>query len=263
MHEASEHAQNSFVTLTYNEENLPEYGALQPHHFTKFVKDLKYHLSEVRTNPDTGRRKRYWPTLRYFMCGEYGDKLERPHYHALLFGYWPPDVEFWKTTRSGHKLFTSPTVERIWGRGFAPIGSVTYESAGYVSRYVMKKAKASKASPEEIHDHYERTLPDGTIYYLPREYARMSRRPGIGKAWFDQFSGEVYPDDEVVINGKLHKPPRYYDKLLEGKDPDLYDQVRCERMERGRENWEESQPKRLRTREIVAEAAMSHFTRNL
>lgn len=258
MHEASEHQDNCFVTLTYAPENLPAYGALVPEHFTKFVKDLKYHLSEVRVNPDTGREKRYWPRLRYFMCGEYGSKLDRPHYHALLFGYWPNDAEFWKETVTGHKLFISPTIEKIWGRGFAPIGSVNYESAGYVARYVMKKAKGDEAFKL---DHYERSLPDGTLYYLPPEYARMSRRPGIGKSWFEKYSSDVYPSDEVVVRGKVMKPPRYYDKLLQDDDPDEFDKIKEVRKERGLSRWKESTPKRLAVKEEICQARVSQLQR--
>lgn len=261
MHEAQLHDESSFVTLTYAPEHLPAYGALVPEHFTKFIKDLKYSLSELRVNPDTGRKKRYWPKLRYFMCGEYGEGLERPHYHAIIFGYWPKDAEYWKTTNTGHKLYISPSLEKIWGRGFTPVGSVTYESAGYVSRYVMKKAKGSKKSPEEYLNHYERQTPDGTLYYLPPEYARMSRRPGIGKEWYDKFKDDVYPDDEVVVQGKVLKPPRYYDKLLEEGNPELYEIIKSERMDRGRKNWSETTPKRLATKEIVAESKIKSLRR--
>lgn len=246
MHEASEHTDNCFVTLTYDDDHLPAYGALVPEHFTKFLKDLKYQLSQVKVNPDTGREKRYWPSIRYFMCGEYGEKLSRPHYHALLFGYWPDDAQFWKDTPTGHKLFISPTIEKIWGRGFAPVGSVNYESAGYVARYCIKKAKGNK---EFVADHYERCLPDGTLYYLPPEYARMSRRPGLGKTWFEKYQDDVYPADEVVVRGKTLKPPRYYDKLLQESDPDGFDLIKTSRKDAALENYEETLPKRLQAKE--------------
>lgn len=254
MHEASQWPDNCFVTLTYDDEHLPDYGVLRPEHFTKFMKDLRYELSEVVDG------KRVWPTLRYFMCGEYGDEKERPHFHALLFNYWPSDAEFWKTTVTGHKLFISPTLERVWGRGFTPVGSVNYESAGYVARYCMKKAKGSEKYKLE---HYERVAPDGALYYLPPEFARMSRRPGIGKTWFEKFSSDVYPSDEVVVRGKVQKPPRYYDKLLQESDPLGFEQIKLARKERGLEHWEESRPSRLRAKEKCAQSRVSMLKRSL
>lgn len=246
MHEAAEHEDNCFVTLTYAPENLPWGGCLVPDHFTKFMKRLRFH---------TGKK------LRYFMCGEYGEKLDRPHYHALIFGLWPEDVSPWKKSPSGHQLYTSELIETIWGHGFAPVGSVDYESAGYVARYCTKKIKTSQLSPAEKLTHYERVTTDGAIYYLPPEYARMSRRPGIGKKYFEKFKSDIYPHDEVIVRGKVMKPPRYYDKLLKNELPDVFDQVLAQRKERAWENWDETQPKRLDAKRICTESRFKQLKR--
>lgn len=72
MHEAHMHESSSFITLTYSPEHLPENGSLVRKHFTDFLKRLRKALGSVK--------------IRYFGCGEYGSKLERPHYHAIIVG---------------------------------------------------------------------------------------------------------------------------------------------------------------------------------
>jgi len=71
VHESKCHDDNIFVTLTYNNENLPKDGSLCLADLQKFMKRL---------------RKKYGAGIRYFACGEYGEKLKRPHYHVCIFG---------------------------------------------------------------------------------------------------------------------------------------------------------------------------------
>lgn len=229
MHEASLHDQNSFVTLTYNDANLPADGSLDVTHVQKFFKRV---------------RKRFGP-VRYYHCGEYGDDNERPHYHVCLFGLdFSKDRRHWKSV-GGHRLYVSPSLDELWDNGFAVIGELTYESAAYVARYVLKKQHGERAE-----EYYRGRLP---------EYSTMSRRPGIGKKWFDQYAGEVYPADEVIGGGKPRRPPKYYDKLFEEINPDEYNKV----MEKRRlvaqahvEPWD-----RLKVIERVEEAKTKVFKR--
>ena len=71
-HEMEVSSNTWFVTLTYDEENLPSDRKLRPDHFTNFVKSLRYYLGSNRR-------------CRYFGCGEYGSETHRPHYHLILF----------------------------------------------------------------------------------------------------------------------------------------------------------------------------------
>ena len=80
MHEASLHDENSFLTLTYSDENLPPGGSLHLPDFQNFMKRLRKSIAPKR--------------VRFYHCGEYGDILSRPHYHALLFGYDFDDRKF-------------------------------------------------------------------------------------------------------------------------------------------------------------------------
>jgi len=81
----------------------------------------------------------------FFHCGEYGSKTGRPHYHACIFKYDFPDKVFY-TERNGYKLFTSQILQDLWTDpsdglpyGYCSVGSLTFESAAYVARYILKK----------------------------------------------------------------------------------------------------------------------------
>ena len=77
-----------FVTLTYNEKNLPQHG-VDKNEIQKFIK---------RIRKDNNK-------LRYFACGEYGSKGLRPHYHLIFFGFVPPDlIPLWKDEKGNHRL---------------------------------------------------------------------------------------------------------------------------------------------------------------
>ena len=136
VHESLMHQENSFVTLTYDDEHLPRDGSLDKRHFQLFMKRLRKHFNEK--------------TIRFFHCGEYGDKLGRPHYHACLFG-----IDF--GDRIPHSVtndvvtYTSETLTRIWGKGFTTCGEMNYQTAAYTARYIMKKITGKKAD-----EHYTR-----------------------------------------------------------------------------------------------------------
>lgn len=192
------------------------------------------------------------------MCGEYGELLTRPHYHYLLFGYNFPDRYYFKTSKSGEKLYRSPTLETIWPYGHAWIGDVTYESCAYVAAYVMKKLNGARAE-----EHYLRVDERGTNYWIQPEFNAMSRRPGVGKEWWDEFNPDIYTDDLVVLNnGSKSKPPRYYDKLLELMDPAAMAVIKLRRELRGKELAGDNTPARLADKEAVATAKINLKHRN-
>ena len=196
MHESQMHTENSFITLTFNEDELWNRNnpmSLDKSEFQKFMKRL---------------RKKLGKKVRFFHCGEYGEKNLRPHYHALLFGHDFPDKEIW-STRDGIELYTSHTLEELWPFGFSTIGHVTYQSAAYCSRYILKKQRGEGAP-----DHYTWIDDCGEIRNREPEYCTMSRKEGIGYEWFQKYKSDVYPHDYVVLDGKQFKPPRYYDKML-------------------------------------------------
>lgn len=192
---------SSFLTLTYDPEHLPVDNSVQLHVMQNFMKLLRYRLG-----PGV--------SVRYLLCGEYGDRKRRAHYHVLLFGYSFPDRVRYKQTRSGHWLFKSELLSLAWPYGMALIGDVTYQSARYVGGYVTKKMSADYVRPGAEDPHYWRVSPvDGQSYKVQPEFATMSNDPGLGHSWFMRFSGDVFPSDECIVDGRAHKPPRYYEKL--------------------------------------------------
>ena len=236
VHESQMHEDNVFITLTYDDDHLPPTGELQHQHFQKFMRALRQH---------TGKK------IRFYMCGEYGsaDHTYRPHYHAILFGYEFPDAEFFQV-RNKNKIFKSDLLTKLWHHGFSEIGSVTFQSAGYVARYILKKAKPN-------------LNPSLDFPLFQPEYTRMSLHPGIGASWYEKYKSDVFPDDFVVTpDGRKMPAPKYYRKLLERQDPELYAKLKCVRVEKARTNPDNSYD-RLNVREICQNKKADRLTRQL
>lgn len=239
MHEAKMHEKNCFITLTYDPENIPVGGSLDRRAFPNFVKRLRKRLTDRSGEGSAG--------LRYFHAGEYGTNTRRPHYHALIFGYDFPDKTQW-SERDGAAVFRSKELEDCWDLGFCEIGSLTYESAQYVAKYVVDKIGGPRAD-----EYYEGREP---------EFATMSTSPGIGRTWYERWKADVYPSDQVVLNGKVGKPPRYYDRLLEAEDPKMFERVKAARAVRGRKKGDDSD-ERLVAREGFCTEMVDHNRRGM
>lgn len=221
VHEADVRQYAWFVTLTYSDESLPTHGTLCPEHLRAFFKAL---------------RKLYPPrSLSYYACGEYGESTARPHYHAVLCG--PPllDRDLLDVRPTG-PVWRSDTLASVWPHGLHEFSAVTFQSAAYVAGYVRKKVERDERPREfavgvgEVFSRYERVDPStGELVYLQPEFARMSRRPGIGRLWLERYWTDVYPRDFVVMDGREFKPPRYYDKWMEENHPQIMEEVRYQR----------------------------------
>lgn len=242
IHEASLYKKNCFITLTYNDENLPDNGNLDKRHFVLFMKKL---------------RKKYGEGIRFFHCGEYGSKLKRPHHHACLFNHDFEDKKHYSTRRQV-KLYRSNELENLWKYGFSTIGDVTFESAAYVARYILKKMTGELAE-----DHYSSIdMETGEVIKIEPEYVTMSRRPGIGKGWFDKFKDDVYPEDRVVVrNNFMCKPPRYYDNLYDIDNSSQMKKIRGRRQNGFKP--EENTFERLEEKEIVKLSQTKNLVRDL
>lgn len=243
MHEASLWSDNCFVTLTYSPENVPPDGGLNYRHFQLFMKRLRKRFPELN--------------IRFYMCGEYGENYGRPHFHACLFNINFSDRKPWRKTPSGSMIYRSELLEQLWPFGYSSVGDVTFESAAYVARYVMKKITGHAAD-----EHYRSVdVTTGETFDRRPEFNKMSLKPGIGAGWFEKFSSDVFPHDHVIVNGVPSKPPRYYDRLLSRVNPDLYDKILNDRVLDARSRFLDNRPNRLLVREQVAKAKLSKLKR--
>ena len=206
LHEASLYDQNAFITLTYDDSNLPPGGSLSYPDFQKFMKRL---------------RKKIGSKVRFYAGGEYGTQgTMRPHFHACLFGYDFPDKVYYKKTGSGERIYTSKILESLWPYGLSSVGDVTFESAAYIARYCVQKVTGDLAEA-----HYRVITDDGEIIDRTPEFNRMSLKPGIGARWLEKYQTDVYPRDYVVVRGVKVKPPKYYDTLFEREDPGEFSEI--------------------------------------
>lgn len=200
MHEASLHERNCFLTLTYADQYLPVDYSVHERDFQLFMKRLRKHAF-----PDL---------IRFFACGEYGERSLRPHYHALIFNYDPTDKVLFETSPRGDKLYLSKTLQELWTFGMVTVGSLTYQSASYTARYAMKKISGPPAA-----EHYLRTHPlHGFICRVRPEFLLMSRKPGLGQGWFEKHGKEAFTHDSVIIDGREAQPPRFYFQQLPEED---------------------------------------------
>jgi len=216
------------VTLTYQDKYLPAGGSLQKEDVKKFMKRLrKRFVPKCPFKKGTPEFDEWIAKngIRYYYCGEYGEKLGRPHYHLLLFNFSFPDSKFYKR-ENGNDHYRSEILEDLWSDpwtrdpiGHTLIGPVTYASAAYVARYIMKKI-TGKTAP----DHYQGKQ---------SEYTDMSRKPGIARAWYEKYKNtDVFPRDYIVLNGVKQKVPKYYSRCYELTNPVEYGKLREDRIKK-------------------------------
>lgn len=224
--ERSEH--NYFITLTYDDKNLPIAEALQygdeifendgTWSGTLQEKDVRTFINSLRKYLE---RKYNHTGLKYFYCGEYGTQTLRPHYHMILMNC-PLDIsQFYDSHVDGNfkAHWKSHELEKYWKLGIHDIAEVEWSSAAYVARYCMKKLQKKISK----HDMCK-------IGKIP-EFVRMSRRPGIGTTFYEENKEKIYANDEMImrtVKGNIGsiKPPKVWDRKLEKTNPILYEQIK-------------------------------------
>lgn len=181
--ESINHAYSSFITLTYNNFFLP-----YPHTYngSLFSKDLTLFFKRLRSN--TGRK------FRYYACGEYGEKDERPHYHIALFGY--------------SQLEGKGEIEKAWSykgypMGIVHVGELNNFSARYIAGYISKKLGWDKQN-----DQYESIELRGR----EKQYHVMSRNPALGADTIKKIAGKT--GDRKVIKVQQNGKEIYLGKTL-------------------------------------------------
>lgn len=254
VHEASLYKHNCFITLTYDNDHLPKDESLKLEHFQDFMKRFRKRVRSKRFIAEYGF---YCKKLRFFHCGEYGENYGRPHYHACIFNFDFPDRVYYKRSK-GVRLYTSKLLSDLWPFGICTVGDVTFESAAYVARYVVKKI-SGKAKDEHYRDIGYVDIDTGEVLAKKQEYTTMSRRPGIGHDFVVDRLKEIYPRDSVVCRGREMRPPKYYDNLYEIDNGINLEIIKQRRVDTALKFSEHSTRERLLDREKVEKAKLSLF----
>lgn len=223
---------NWFLTLTYSDENLPikesintETGELV-YGATLLPKDLQDFLKRLRRHWDYHYKEN---KIKFYGCGEYGELYERPHYHVCLMNMTIREetLEKWFINHEYNQIWKSEEIEKIWGKGIVGVGEVTWSSAAYVARYMIKKQKGPNA--KWFYDSQAKEP----------EFVRMSRNPGLAREYAEKQLEEIYKNDEIILPGKKAKkvkPPRYFDNLYDLKNPEKMAIIKERRREAAEEN---------------------------
>lgn len=241
-HEASLYENNCFITLTYNNENLPQNGSIDPKHVQEFMKKLRRRFDGTYLYKDQLLPK---IEIRSMGCAEYGERLSRPHYHLCLFNFdfkdkYPHRMSGNDWSKEKHLAYRSELLEELWTYGYSEIGTLTFESAAYVARYISKKINGDKKD-----EHYGNRLPERSV--------AVSNRKGIGLPFLEKYHQEMLANDSVILKGKQHKLPRYYDKKLEQMFPEQFLKIKEKRLDSIKEIDLDSTKQRLKVRERIHE----------
>lgn len=221
MLEQKEWKYNEMITLTYSDEHLPKNQGIDMQTGEVLdVETLRYEdFQEFKK-----RLLRYWDyhykekDIRFYMCGEYGDKRGRPHYHAIFFNLNIRDKEFHKYSDEGFPLFTSKIIEKLWGKGWVQINEVNEKTCAYVARYILKKQKG-KGSKQ----YYE------AMGKVP-EFTKCSNRPGIANNYYQKHKDDIYEYDKLVLKtnsgAQQIKPSSYYDRLFDADEHEKMEEIK-------------------------------------
>lgn len=170
--ERQKHLLSSFITLTY----APEFN---PIHLVKkdvqdFIKRLRKFISPIK--------------IKYFLCGEYGDRQLRPHYHIIVFGYDFPDKMQLGTSKRGYPYYRSEILSSLWKFGLHTVQDVSFNTCVYSALYANK---APKALPVHLQEYPEFNL--------------MSQ--GLGNDGIISDMCIFLETDEIYIDGRKYKIP--------------------------------------------------------
>jgi len=254
-HEASQHDNTTFLTLTVDDDHMPWHGSLSKKLLAGFFKRLRHEATRIHnprySNSRSNALTNNQPTfIRFFGCGEYGTTTKRAHYHALLFGLWPQDARIY-----GADTFTSESLSLLWKEGTHQFSKANPDRIAYVCGYVNKKMGTMRDRSA-----YGVVDPDTGEYHerIP-EFAVMSRRPGIGTQWFTKYETDLRRA-QLHYDGRYVSIPRFYERKYQEQHPEEVEYRRDLRARlREQRNPVEHTKKRLREREAVAKGRDKAF----
>lgn len=186
-----------FITLTYNNDNLPVtkngFLEIRKRDLQNFFKRLRKAHSSKKKNPQY-----YKQSIKYYAVGEYGGRFKRPHYHVILFNANVNLVELAWT--NSNKVFKGKSMGQIH------YGYVSGASVGYTMKYISKPSKIP------IHRNDDRTP----------EFSLMSK--GLGECYLTKAMiayhhyAMVQRAFVMTQDGKQLAMPRYYRDRIYSKD---------------------------------------------
>lgn len=199
--EAKDHAQSYFITLTYDEKELPYLNLETGQYPVRLSQDVNILRETDRVEKivykkdvqDFIKRLRYYQKkqtkrkIRYYACSEYGtEKTKRPHYHIIAFGLEPT-------------VARKVELGKVWQYGNADIKPLDNKPGTYyyVTKYLFK----------------QRLIKDTWTF---KPFSLMSTRPFIGHGFIKRNIKRQYYNQDLFtkFNGKEIIIPRIYRESL-------------------------------------------------
>lgn len=204
--------QTTFITLTFDEKNL---GSAELNHkeWSQFIKDFRANFCEAKfcklKDRNTLREgKTYSKTfkqIKQVMCGEYGDTFGRKHFHGILFNHSFSDMlHTGHYSKKGNPIHTSPSLQRVWKKGFVQVETITFDLALYVGSYVT----------DALDDE------DPNLGHKKKQYGLFGR--GIGRSWIKKYWKDVLAAGKVQLIDRDYPVPRYFLKYIQEEHPAAY-----------------------------------------
>lgn len=224
-----------FITLTYDDDHVP--GVITK--TGEIMRKVQYTWKPGEKLPSSVQillyediqkflkrlRKAYRGKLRYFMAGEYGEQTARPHYHMILYGWKPTDLEnLYKIHHNGY--YNSKWLSDLWGMGQIQIAQAVPETYRYVAGYVTKKMYEIDGKKANAYYELGQTKP----------FACMSLKPGLGDRYYQEHKEEIWRQGYIqCTNGKIAQIPRYYEKQMEAENPQRLWRIKQNRQKKAME----------------------------
>lgn len=248
---------NCWITLTYDDEHMPEDYSLHWYEVQKFMYKLRRKFHGVEAVVYKGKTTM---PIRSFGCGEYGDlamvipgavcRLGRPHFHIILFNFNFSDRYLW-TIRNGNGVYRSPVLEKLWTNGNSEIEDVAIGSCMYVAGYVDKKKHNRSRDLYHIYDEATGEI----LFEREPEQAHGSNRPGLGYFFLKKFKSDLVRDDYIMSEQRFkNKLPKYFDKKILEEDDDLsflHEFNKVLRAERAKEKQEDDWLRKLQKEDYL------------
>jgi len=246
-HESLLTSASCFLTLTYSDDNLPHNGSLVRADLDDFCKRMREHCLRV-----LGVR------IRFFGCGEYGERSLRPHYHLIVFGASFTDGTVCGRSGSGVDVLQSPTLDGLWGHGRAVFQSFNIYAAKYIAKYSLAKFDGDQAAlllPV--------TDPDtGEVLMRVPPFIKRPSRPALGIPFLERFTEDVYAYDEIVLpDGTTTGRVEAYDRWLAERDPERFEAVKDARLRSAIAGYRPDEADRLRARGFIMDQALAQYSR--